>query len=302
MSDEIKLDRNTYGDLDRYLRMVGQVARWTHKLWEATESEKLTADEMETLIYTAENFVGQAAACKAYWEAYHPNEEFCHATKSEIAKAIAGVIDSYPATRINNPRAYVSTLVEEIYLEQPSPITVESACRELRRTLKTPPSIAAMLEMLKKHHGEQEDHWHLWEFDEALADARTRLAKLREQAEREANVPPTQCGFRLRQQVYHPEHGTGTIVEIDEDDDPIVKFERLNHTIAFCGGGKGLSHEPIKPRSHLSPGERVQHQKFGIGTIAETDGHKLTVDFTIGRKAVLDSFVERVEMMAEAAE
>jgi len=41
-------------------------------------------------------------------------------------------------------------------------------------------------------------------------------------------------------------------------------------------------------------GERVFHQKFGYGRIAEVDGNKLTVDFDkAGRKRVVDSFVER---------
>jgi DNA helicase-2/ATP-dependent DNA helicase PcrA len=41
-------------------------------------------------------------------------------------------------------------------------------------------------------------------------------------------------------------------------------------------------------------GERVTHQKFGAGTVAEVDGNKLTIDFDkAGRKRVVDSFVER---------
>jgi DNA helicase II / ATP-dependent DNA helicase PcrA len=41
-------------------------------------------------------------------------------------------------------------------------------------------------------------------------------------------------------------------------------------------------------------GERVFHQKFGYGLIAEVDGNKLTIDFDkAGRKRVVDSFVER---------
>ena len=41
-------------------------------------------------------------------------------------------------------------------------------------------------------------------------------------------------------------------------------------------------------------GERVFHQKFGYGHIAEVDGNKLTVDFDkAGRKRVVDSFVDR---------
>jgi DNA helicase-2/ATP-dependent DNA helicase PcrA len=41
-------------------------------------------------------------------------------------------------------------------------------------------------------------------------------------------------------------------------------------------------------------GERVFHQKFGYGRIAEVDGNKLTVDFDkAGRKRVVDGFVAR---------
>jgi DNA helicase-2/ATP-dependent DNA helicase PcrA len=43
-----------------------------------------------------------------------------------------------------------------------------------------------------------------------------------------------------------------------------------------------------------APGERVFHQKFGYGEIAEVDGNKLIVDFDkAGQKHVLDSFVVR---------
>ncbi|WP_213981956.1 UvrD-helicase domain-containing protein [Sphingomonas sp. dw_22] len=47
-----------------------------------------------------------------------------------------------------------------------------------------------------------------------------------------------------------------------------------------------------KPRSDLSLGMRVFHQKFGYGLIAEIEGNKLEIDFeTAGRKRVMDSFV-----------
>lgn len=42
----------------------------------------------------------------------------------------------------------------------------------------------------------------------------------------------------------------------------------------------------------LRLGQRVFHQKFGYGTIAEIEGNKLEIDFEqAGRKRVLDSFV-----------
>ena len=45
-------------------------------------------------------------------------------------------------------------------------------------------------------------------------------------------------------------------------------------------------------RDDLEIGQRVFHQKFGYGLIAEIEGNKLEIDFeTAGRKRVLDSFV-----------
>ncbi len=45
-------------------------------------------------------------------------------------------------------------------------------------------------------------------------------------------------------------------------------------------------------RSDLELGQRVFHQKFGYGVIAEIEGNKLEIDFEqAGRKRVLDSFV-----------
>ena len=47
-------------------------------------------------------------------------------------------------------------------------------------------------------------------------------------------------------------------------------------------------------QTSFKPGERVLHQKFGPGTIADVDGNKLTIEFDeAGRKRVIDSFVER---------
>jgi DNA helicase II / ATP-dependent DNA helicase PcrA len=48
--------------------------------------------------------------------------------------------------------------------------------------------------------------------------------------------------------------------------------------------------------SSYAPGERVFHQKFGYGQVAEVEGNKLTIDFDkAGRKRVVDSFVARAD-------
>jgi DNA helicase-2/ATP-dependent DNA helicase PcrA len=42
----------------------------------------------------------------------------------------------------------------------------------------------------------------------------------------------------------------------------------------------------------VSTGQRVFHQKFGYGVIAEIEGNKLEIDFDqAGRKRVVDTFV-----------
>ena len=47
-----------------------------------------------------------------------------------------------------------------------------------------------------------------------------------------------------------------------------------------------------KGRGDLAVGQRVFHQKFGYGDIAEIEGNKLEIDFeSAGRKRVMDSFV-----------
>ena len=48
-----------------------------------------------------------------------------------------------------------------------------------------------------------------------------------------------------------------------------------------------------KPRTDISVGTRVFHDKFGYGTVAAQEGNKLEIDFETGdRKRVIDSFVK----------
>ena len=51
-----------------------------------------------------------------------------------------------------------------------------------------------------------------------------------------------------------------------------------------------------KGRLDIRVGDRVAHEKFGLGTIAAQEGNRLEIDFDdIGRKRVLDSFVKRAD-------
>ncbi len=67
--------------------------------------------------------------------------------------------------------------------------------------------------------------------------------------------------------------------------DPVPQRISENRRSAVSLGNKG--------RSDIAVGDRVFHQKFGYGIVAEQEGNKLEIDFeTSGRKRVLDSFVE----------
>jgi DNA helicase-2/ATP-dependent DNA helicase PcrA len=71
--------------------------------------------------------------------------------------------------------------------------------------------------------------------------------------------------------------------------DPRKRTERQPLTIE----GELVARSVIGGEPRYSRGDRVFHQKFGPGTVAQVDGNKLTVDFDkAGQKRVVDSFVE----------
>ncbi|HSG95475.1 MAG TPA: 3'-5' exonuclease, partial [Afifellaceae bacterium] len=73
--------------------------------------------------------------------------------------------------------------------------------------------------------------------------------------------------------------------------DPRSRVERQPVTIE----GELVAKSVIGGTSAYTVGERIFHDKFGYGAIAEIDGNKLTVDFEkAGRKRVLESFVESI--------
>jgi DNA helicase II / ATP-dependent DNA helicase PcrA len=56
-----------------------------------------------------------------------------------------------------------------------------------------------------------------------------------------------------------------------------------------------LTVSSVGPGAGFHKGDRVSHQKLGIGTVTLVDGNKLTIDFdSVGEKRVVDSFVDRV--------
>jgi hypothetical protein len=60
-----------------------------------------------------------------------------------------------------------------------------------------------------------------------------------------------------------------------------------------------VSAQPIRPRTEphdppLQVGETVFHSKFGRGPIIGIDGSRVTIEFSVGTKRVVDSFITRL--------
>ncbi len=56
-----------------------------------------------------------------------------------------------------------------------------------------------------------------------------------------------------------------------------------------------LTASSAAPGAGFRKGDRVSHQKLGVGTITLVDGNKLTINFdSVGEKRVVDAFVDRV--------
>jgi hypothetical protein len=98
--------------------------------------------------------------------------------------------------------------------------------------------------------------------------------------------------------VVHSNFGRGTVLRTDAYD-TVVAFENGGQRTVCTEYVRVLvpnlaCADQIDSDSGSTEG-RVAHEKFGYGTIVEADGAKLTVDFDgVGRKLVLDSFVQRV--------
>lgn len=85
-------------------------------------------------------------------------------------------------------------------------------------------------------------------------------------------------------------YGSGTRTSVDRWGNPI-RDKVLPRTI----DGELVAKSVSTDASAYAVGDRVFHQKFGNGNVAEVEGNKLTIDFDhAGRKRVLDTFVQPV--------
>jgi hypothetical protein len=73
----------------------------------------------------------------------------------EVAKMVAKLVGSWPTSNIPEPGVFVRALIDDVMALNPSFVSFESACRNLRRKLKFMPSISEILAELES----QQDVW-----------------------------------------------------------------------------------------------------------------------------------------------
>jgi hypothetical protein len=162
-------------------------------------------------------------------------------TEECVRAAIALLLASFPNANPGNSEAYVGMMVEEVMAEDDvSLVVLESACSQIRRTSKFPPTTAEVIEAIR----EQAELWEPrldaihecekvigWMRDELTAaqgeltaataarEERARIAAEKKRADDELRAQPLKIADRVQnKRAYHM--GPGTIADASSDGSP----------------------------------------------------------------------------------
>lgn len=93
-----------------------------------------------------------------YDEKFNPKsayDEDDDITEEQVSKHIGLLLGSYPNANPGNDEAYVRIMVSEVMAECPSLVVLESACSQIRRANKFPPTTAEVIKAI-------EEEWKAW--------------------------------------------------------------------------------------------------------------------------------------------
>jgi hypothetical protein len=159
-----------------------------------------------------------------------------------VASHVAMLVGSFPNANPPDPKVYVKMLIDEVAVAQYVTVTtIEAAFRSIRRTSKFLPTVSEVLAEIKK----QEDAW--TDLNEEIIFAEERADDLKDKIEEEKERRAVEAAHPK------PEAPEGFLNAQSE------KRQNTPHT--------------------FSVGDRVEHEKFGDGTVSEVDGNKHTVKF-----------------------
>jgi hypothetical protein len=229
-------ERTDYARFDRFDRWAKRLSEkrsayysTLRKAEVAEESKNLASikaaiEQLGSLLTWVDEFQEDITKCKAEQRFFEPEEAHdmnWEVTKAEATRQVVALLDSYPTVNITNPKVYARTLVEEILAAETSGIPLEATCREIRRAMKTPPSIAAFLEILAKHKGIWGGRWDVLFEDDDLADYARKehagllaLAQSLEQ-EQERQAEAARLAVANATQVHHAKFGIGRVIHQD---------------------------------------------------------------------------------------
>jgi vacuolar-type H+-ATPase subunit I/STV1 len=206
-----------------------------HDIYPHCPSERLP--KAETLLESydrsdrkrIERFEG---ACREFNpdEAY---DEDYQITKAQVSKHVSLLVGSFPNANPADPEVYTKMLIEEIMAAEPSVVSLESACRSIRRSAKFLPTISEVLEALKEESKTWTKCWEAIEcIDEAAEELRQKLATEKERrAAQEDEKRKTAPLFSVGDRVKHQKFGTGTVSFVDGNK-CVVNFDQRDKSVA----------------------------------------------------------------------
>jgi hypothetical protein len=184
--------------------------------------------------------------------AYDEDDEI---TEDQVSKHIGLLLGSYPNANPGNDDAYVRVMIGEVLAECPTVVVLESACSQIRRANKFPPTTAEVIEAINEQNGVwsprlramwncNDSAWllrkELAEVTELVADARVKAEEWRLAAEEkkraddekkrlddELRAQPLELGDRVQ----HHHMGRGSIVSK-------ASYEDAGFTVLFDHGEK----------------------------------------------------------------
>jgi hypothetical protein len=220
-----------YGQLNTASRNIRSVRQTPHQ----TNAQKYLDEACALLSWHDKNFRELAKKLKvALDERFSPDDAYdddYRLTEERVRAAIALLLASFPNANPGNSEAYVGMMVEEVMAEDDvSLVVLESACSQIRRTSKFPPTTAEVIEAIQ----EQAELWeprlnaihsyanlvgwirHELTAAKAEREEQARIAAEKKRADDVLRAQPLKVGDRVQnKRAYHM--GPGTIADASRD-------------------------------------------------------------------------------------
>jgi hypothetical protein len=169
----------------------------------ARDAHKLTADYVRNAEQSIKILrTTYATALKKFWhewqfydrvELYETSDktQIKHrVVEDQVGVLLAGFANANPGA----PIVVATMLVDEVYCAAPRPCELESACRQIRRTMKFVPTVCEMLEALREQKEKWDERCEVFEDIHTADDIDDTLAEWCENLERSISAKTKSAG------------------------------------------------------------------------------------------------------------